>query len=289
MVTVPMKNKTLIACVTFGNLIFTKLAVGGIKETTNRPYDLFCIVGKPGDTETINWLTSEGIPYKIHNENFGFPYSINDIYDYAWKENDYEYLILFGNDVIPYKFAIDSLINLADSSTYECISATQYDVKSLIAEFPETAQYFSGNDLIINDFSQEPWKKFTGYSHELQIADKQLLDIQNLCLYKKSVFDVVGYTDVGFWPAYFIDNDYAMRMDRAGINGCSLGNARFFHFWSRTIKQGSGGSTSKNFENNEKYYKMKWGGKVGQETKTPPLKIDNREGELNIIKHWKNQ
>lgn len=280
---------TIVGIVTFGNLQFTQLTIKSIKETSSHPLDFICVVGKPGDEETSRWLTSEGIPFIVHTENFGFPYSINDIYDFAWKINNYEKLIIAGNDIVAYPYAIDSLIELADSSNYECISATQYDVKSLIAEFPETAQYFSGNDLIINDFSQEPWKRFTGYSKELQIADKQLLDIQNLCLYKKSIFDRVGYTDVGFYPAYFIDNDYAMRMDRAGIEGCSLGNARFFHFWSRTIKQGSGGSTSKNFENNEKYYKMKWGGKVGQETKVPPLKIDSRDGEYNVIRHWKNQ
>lgn len=278
---------TLVGIVSFGNLDFTKLTVKSIKETSSFPLDFFIVVGKPGDLDTIRWLKDENIPFVYHTENMGFPYSINDIYDYAWKTNNYGELIIAGNDIVAYPHAIDSMIELARNSEYECISSTQYDVKSLISQFPDTTQYFEGEDLIFKDFSQEPWKNFTEYSTELSIADQQLLDVQNLCLYKKSVFDKVGYTDVNFYPAYFIDNDYAMRMVKAGVNGCSLGNARFFHFWSRTVKQGSGGSTPKFFQNNEKYYRKKWGGDVGRETITPPLKIDSRDREVIEIRYWR--
>lgn len=281
--------KNLFAFVTFGGLEFTKLAVNSIRDTVKSDYEMFSIVGKPGDTDTANWLSSQGIANKVHNQNYGFPASINDIYDYAWKENNFDNLIILGNDVVLYPYAGDSLIALANISDYEVVSGLQYDVKDLANEFPEARKFFSGEDYIFSDFSSKPWELFTGYSEVLSVEHMRLFDIQNMCLYKKSVFDKIGYTDVNFYPAYFIDNDYARRIVQAGIKCCSLSNARFFHFWSRVIKQGSGGSTNRNFENNRDYYKSKWGGFVGEETSTPSLGIFDRSKEFETISYWRNK
>lgn len=282
--------KTLLGIVTFGNLEFTKLTIGSILGSCKQhELDIFVVVGKPGDTETIKWLEDTEIKHTIHDKNYGFPKSVNDIYDYAWVDNDYDYLILAGNDIVACPFSIDSMINFAIASNYEMISALQYDVRSLITEHPETAVYFKGPNLIFTEFEAQPWRAFTDFSPILSVADMQLHDIQNLCLYKKSIFQRVGYTDVNFYPAYFIDNDYARRVSLTDARYCTLANARFFHFWSRTIKQGSGGSTDYNFQNNQSYYITKWGGSVGKETKVPPLKIDTREGELEQIEFWRNR
>lgn len=283
-------SKTLVGIVTFGNLDFTKLTIQSIKETTkNHDVDFFVVVGKPGDIETLSWLNENEIHSKVHNENRGFPSSLNDIYDWAWKEHDYDYLIIAGNDVVAYPNCVDELIDLADHSDYECISSLQYDVKDLTAEFPEVAGLFYGSSKIFEDFSQRPWEKFQGYNSPTTVEDMRLFDIQNLCLYKKSVFDKIGYTDVAFYPAYFVDNDYARRIVISGLRCCSLSSARFFHFWSRTIHQGSGGSNDRYFKNNEKYYKMKWGGPFGSETHTPDIRITDRTFEDQIINHWRSQ
>lgn len=283
-------SKTLVGIVSFGNTQFTKLTVDSIRDTAKTPVDFFIVVGKPGDYETLNWLSSEDdIAYTVHPSNMGFPYSINDIYDYAWKENDYDYVIIAGNDIVAYPYAIDSMIKLADEGLYEVISASQVDVRELVRMYPDTKKFFSGDNYLFYDFNSKPWEAFTGYSEQLDISDMQLLDIQNLCLYKKSIFEKVGYTDVAFYPAYFIDNDYANRIVRSGAKVCSLGNAKFFHFWSRTIHQGSGGSTSTAFEVNKSYYKTKWGGSVGHETATPDINITSRDGEAEIIEYYKRK
>lgn len=282
-------SKVLIGIVTFGNYQFTKLTVESIRNTSNHPVDFFIVVGKPGDSETLDWLATEPeIRFVVHTENWGFPKSVNDIYDYAWKDNDYDYLIIAGNDIVAYPDTIDTLINVADTTDYEVVSALQYDVKSLIKVFPETKKYFYGDACIFTDFTATPWNAFAAKEHQVRIADMQMHDIQNLCLYKKSVMKTVGYTDVNFYPAYYIDNDYARRIVNAGIRCCTVVSARFFHFWSRTIKQGSGGSTSKNFENNREYYVHKWGGDFAQETRQAPILIDSREHEEEIIRKWKS-
>jgi GT2 family glycosyltransferase len=186
------------------------------------------------------------------------------------------------------------------------ISALQLDVKTLKQSFPGTQKYFEGENCIFTDFNSKPWEAFKDYSPEYKIADMQLFDIQNCGLYKKSVFDKIGYTDVNFFPAYFIDNDYARRIINSGIKCCALTNARFFHFWSRTIHQGTGGSTSQYFENNRKFYSLKWHGDFGKEKWKIPfngeaylfptldnvilpgsLKISDRNDEEKIVDFWK--
>ena len=286
--------KTLIGIVTFGNAQFTKLTIESIRATTKADIQFAVIIGKPGDTETQGVLANQieqygDVSVKTHEKNMGFPFSVNDLYDFAWKDNDYDYLILAGNDIVPYEGAIDTLIRIADTTDYEVISALQYDVKSLVNEYPQTKKYFYSQNYIFTDFNAKPWEAYKPIIDPAQaeIASMQLYDIQNLCLYKKSVMSTVGYTDVNFYPAYYIDNDYARRIVNAGIRCCSVVNARFFHFWSRTIKQGSGGSTGTNFDNNRSYYMSKWGGDFAQETIDAPILIDSREGEEEIIEKWR--
>lgn len=295
--------KTLIGIVTFGGLNFTKLAIKAVRENTIKPVDIFIVVGKPDDKETINYCWENDIPHKIHSANMGFPYSVNDIYDYGWVHNDYDNIIIMGNDVLPYPNSIDSMIELAETSEYELICASEFDVRNLCDVYEEAKKYFSGEDYIFSKFDEEPWKLFTDYNRPLEISDPSIANVQNLCLYKRSVFEKIGYTDVNFYPAYYIDNDYARRAVNAQLKSCTLTNAIYFHFWSRTIKQGTGGSNSKFFAANQKFYKKKWHGDFGQEQWTIPfngsnhrlttglylpgsLKIDSREDEERIINYW---
>jgi GT2 family glycosyltransferase len=298
-------SKTLIGFVTFGGLIFTKELVRGIKETATKNVDMAAIVGKPGDCETADFLESEGIQHLVHQDNMGFPWSVNDLYDYAWVKNNYDYLIIAGNDTIPYPYAIDGMIEVADKTDNEWISASQYDVRSLCSEFPEVRNQFAEESYNINDFSQEPWKKFTKFSKKNNVEGQVIKDVQNFCLYKKSVFEKIGYTDVNFFPAYFIDNDYARRGVNAELRTCNLDGAVYFHFWSRVLKQVGGGSNSVYFARNSSFYNLKWGGPFGYELHKvpfggvpfplcgsvllqPSLKIDSRVDEPQIINYWKS-
>lgn len=288
--------KTLIGIVTFGNHQFSKLTIESIRATTKHDIQFAVIIGKPADTETQGVLAQQIEQYgdvwvKTHEKNMGFPYSVNDLYDFAWKENDYDNLIIAGNDIVPYEGAVDTLIDVAQTTDYEVISALQYEVKSLVDEYPETRKYFYSKNFIFTDFSSRPWEAYKPQDDFIapSIADMQLYDIQNLCLYKKSIMSTIGYTDVNFYPAYYIDNDYARRIVNAGIKCCSVVNARFFHFWSRTIKQGTGGSTGQNFDNNRSYYISKWKGDFGEEKIQAPVLISTREGEEDIIEMWRRK
>ena len=196
-----MNKKTIVGIVTYGNLPFTKLTAESIIETTKNKFDFIFVVGKPGDWETRNWCANNNYPHIVHDKNYGFPYSINDIYDHSFGFHNADNLIIAGNDIVAYPYAVDSLINLANETDYEAISTTEFNVKDLIKKYPETRQYFIGDTYKIKDFGSKCWNKFTDYSEKINIiSDGGLIDLHNLALYKKSVFNKVGYIDVNFFP-----------------------------------------------------------------------------------------
>ncbi len=305
--------KTLIGIVTFGNHNFTRLCIDGIRETTKSPVDIFVIVGKPGDTDTMNMLDGQRVQYIAHSKNIGFPASINDLYYRAWTSlasflpvegYDYDNLIIAGNDIVPYPDGIDSLIRCAADTDWEWICSSQFDSRSLVERYPEARKYFDGPNLNFTNFSARPWDMHNDPQSGIQ--PDCIKDVRNLCLFKRSVAEKIGYADANFWPGgYFEDNDYCTRALRAGIKACGLKESSYFHFWSRTIHQAGGGSTTpKYFSRNGQFYSHKWGGGFGAEKFTLPfdgkpymvngatlpttLKISDRKDEAAIIEYWKN-
>jgi GT2 family glycosyltransferase len=296
--------KTLIGIGTFGLTGFTREAVKSLYETVENDFDVCIIVGKPKDEETRVFSESNGYVTITHSINMGFPVAVNDIYEYGWTHG-YDAVIIMGNDVIAYPYAVDSLIDTAKEGKYEWIASTQLDVKTLLQKFPELQRNFKSPDYRFDSWGSDPWRYFKGYSSDRQIAEIGLSDVQNLCLYTKGAFDKIGYTDVNFYPAYYIDNDYARRGVNAEVQACTLINSIYFHFWSRTIKQGDGGSTPKQFSRNREFYIKKWGGDFGQEKHRipfggnpyrlpngvilePTLNIQSRKDEEAIVNYWRS-
>lgn len=292
--------KTFVGIVTFGNLPFTKLTYKSILDTSN--LDVCIIVGKPGDSQTAEWASRNNIPHIVHDYNKGFPASINDLYDWGFKHHGYDAYIAIGNDVIAYPFSLDNLVSAAETTDFDWICAKEVSVKSLCSSNPEIRKYFTGDTYLFTEFDQKPWEVFTGYSKNLEIYGGGLSDVHNLALYKRSVFDALGYIDVNFYPAYYEDNDYARRAILLGTKSATI-NSFYFHFWSRTIHQGSGGSTNKFFDLNKEFYINKWGGDFLKETYSTPfnnkrfllsdniyldptISIHSRDNEKDIINYW---
>lgn len=296
--------KTLIGIVSYGNLDFLKLALRGIRETVTKQADVAVVVAKPGDQPMIDYLQGlDGIHVIINAYNKGFCGSLNDIYDHAFVNGDYDAVIIMGNDVIPYPKAIDRMIECAETTAHESVSASQYDVKSLCADYPAARQFFQGSNYNLTDFSVRPWEMHRA-PEENHIRTAAKADVQNLTLFKRSVFEKLGYFDVNYYSGgYFSDNDYCRCSDIAGVDGCTLTGVAFFHFWSRTIHQGNKPNHDRFFRQNEAYYETKWGGLVGRERyaipfdggavplpegliATPTLKISSRANEAAAIAFW---
>lgn len=84
-----------------------------------------------------------------------------------------------------------------------------------------------------------------------------------------AVFDVVGKFDANFYPAYFEDNDYVVRMKLHKLPIYQLDPPGYYHKGSATINSFDEERMRQhhdNFRKNEQYYINKWGGPPGKET-----------------------
>ena len=305
--------KTLIGIVTFGNLPFTQLTLNELRRTTQSPVDYRVIVGQPGDSATAAWLRREGFPLRCHFTNRGFPASLNDLWDEA-NGGGYDNLILCGNDVIPYPGAVDAMIAEAARGVWEWICASQFDAKSLVARYPAARQFFTGEELRFTDFTARPWELHQSQIPPPRTEPGALKDVQNLCLFRRSVWEKLGYFDANFWPnGYFSDNDYARRAHLIGVRACGLAHAAYFHFWSRTIHQGEARPNGSYFARNSAYYDAKWGGQpegeqwavpfagqsyelpgsrngpTGQLLLPPTVRQPTRADEALLVRYWQSQ
>lgn len=300
--------KTLVGITAYGGLPFLKLTLDANKATITKPNThVAVVVAKPNDVDMLAYLRERGDVIIIENSwNKGFSGSMNDLYDFAFVNGDFDALIIQGNDVIPYPKAIDALIECAETTDQEWVCSMQYDSKTLVREYPEVKKWFAGPNLVFSDFSARPFDVLLNRVAEIkpEIGENSKCDVRNLCLFKRSVFDSIGYADANFWPnAYFEDCDYCRRGDLAILKGCAVKHSVYFHWWSRTIHQGAKRDNDRFFRQNESYYETKWGGLVGREKyavpfnggevpladgliATPALKISSRANESAAIAFW---
>lgn len=91
-------------------------------------------------------------------------------------------------------------------------------------------------------------------------------------LARRALFERVGWFDERFFPAYFEDNDFAYRMNLAGIQR-QLVDASYHHFTSSTMAAYSADEMNEHharFEANRRLYTQKWGGPPDCETFREP-------------------
>jgi len=285
---------------TYGNIKFTRLTIEHIIRTAGSlDYDLAIVIGKEDDRETLEYCNRNGIQAILHTYNKGLPASINDLYDYTFKLKKRDALIVVGNDVLPYWNSLERLVEVASTTEYGWVSGDCILAETLMEEVPACKSYFGGGERGVNFLANDLYEWLDDYKPDSNsaIVDtthyKIIGDTHNMCLFTKDIFESVGYIDVNFFPAYFEDNDYARRAILLGNKICNVKNAKYFHFWSRTVHQGNmKGTNDKFFPLNKEYYFDKWGGEPGDElydtpfNDTIPLKISDRVNEKNIIKEW---
>jgi len=295
---------------TYGNLKYTKLAYNSLVEHTDTEFDIYIVIGKPGDQETLDWVIAKDIPYILHGINKGFPYSVNDIYDFFWSGDDTSPILIIGNDVVVYPNAVDKLYEKYLETGADWISSSELFIpESFTEEYPELRDNFKvdlelklglGYSFITDLYEEE----VSGNCIDLKTLDI-IGDSHNLTLFSRKLFDTIGYIDTNFFPAYFEDNDYGRRAILSDdIQMLKLEDSHYFHFWSRTIyEEGTKKMNDNFFPHNKEYYKYKWGGFPGSETLEIPfdskiatlglwelpytLGIFTRECEEDILEYWR--
>lgn len=91
---------------------------------------------------------------------------------------------------------------------------------------------------------------------------------------RRWAWDKVGPYDELFYPAYFEDNDYAIRLRLAGVPTMAVPDCGMNHVGSATLQSFSEAEKNAhhaNFDRLRMYYVQKWGGQPGHERYNSPF------------------
>lgn len=239
-----MKYELSIILPVLNCLKYTMRMIPTIK--TKYPYALILIDNASNDgTKDIfkSYGKKENVKVFINKRNIGCAASWNLGIKTAIEDFDSRYFFIPNNDTLLHPLVIDNLIDLIKDSTIGLATATDVSGKIPIAE---------------EVFNLLP-------SVKSQITDCP--DFSCFML-KKETIEKVGYFDEKFYPAYFEDNDYHYRLRLVGLRGVKTDKALFYHYGSRTIKEGQEIKTISNlgYTINCDYYSQKWGGQPGNES-----------------------
>jgi len=250
--------------VTLNNLNYLSNAIGSIKTS----YDYKIRVIDQDSTDGVQeWCRNNQIdcyrfsPKRSLSEawNFGFREAI--------KDEECKYIFFPNNDVIFHKSTIDNLIYGINKLGYSMVTGSNVEPEMSLSDM------LAKDDFGSLEFDE---REITNWREEGPDFSCPLI--------KRQTLEQVGYFDENYYPAYYEDNDYHLRIIKSGLHAKRLTTAPYFHFGSMTIKNNGHLGISSN--SCQRLFIEKWGN-------TPSECMDNKGYEKpfndnnNSLKFWK--
>ena len=216
--------KSSIIIPVFNRLDYTKLCIEYLEKNTELKEAEIIIVdnGSSDGTESFFRDRKEFI-YLRNNENLGFACAVNK----GVRESKGRYYVILNNDVIVSNGWLERLIGAADKDKRlgligpmtNWISGVQMDKNAEYSDIEGMERY-----------AESLWKKF-----EREYVKH--LRIRGFCfLIKKEIIDTIGGFDERFRFGNYEDDDFCLRVDKAGFF-CAVAKGVFVHhFGSVTFK-----------------------------------------------------
>ncbi|MGG3738364.1 glycosyltransferase [Aeribacillus pallidus] len=237
--------KTSIIILTHNQLDYTKQCIESITKYTKEGSYEIIIVDNHSTDGTVEWLKQQNnIKVIFNNENLGFPKGCNQGIEMATGEN----ILLLNNDTIVTKNWLDNLLTCLYSS----------DDIGAVGPVTNSAAYYS--TIPVNYTSIDEMHQFAA-SYNVPNPDKweERLKLIGFCmLIKKEAFDKVGLLDERFTPGNFEDDDYSVRLRKAGYRLLLCKDTFIHHYGSISWKKDVN-TYSRVLTENEKKFKEKWG------------------------------
>jgi O-antigen biosynthesis protein len=236
--------KTSIIILTYNKFEYTKQCIESIRKYTQGTNYELIVVDNASTDETTDWLKQQmDIKTIFNDENVGFPRGCNQGIEIASGEN----ILLLNNDVIVTKNWLENLLVSLYSS--ETIGA--------VGPVTNSAAYYSTIPVSYKDM--EDMHQFAEeHNKSNPIKWEERLKLIGFCmLIKRIVVDKIGLLDERFTPGNFEDDDYSIRIRKAGYK-LLLCNDTFIHHYGSTSWQDNE-SYNRLLTDNEVKFKEKWG------------------------------
>ncbi len=249
-----------IVILTYNQIDYTRLCLESLRSCTTWPHEL--IVVDNGSTDgTVEYLRSlPDVKLILNDENLGFARGCNQ--GMALAEG--EFILLLNNDTVLTPGWLDNLVECARSSPD-------------IGMVGPRSNYVSGEQWLDTSYTgleemQEFAREFNRGGSDLWFEITRLVGF--CLLIKREVVDKVGYLDEGFGLGSYEDDDYSVRVRRAGYRLMVAGNTFVHHFGNQTFT-GNNINIYEIMDENRSKFMKKWGVQP-QEPPAQPIKAEER-------------
>ena len=238
-------GSTSIIILTYNKLEYTKSCIESIRKYTDRDSYELIVVDNHSTDGTVEWLQQQADIHAIYNsENLGFPKGCNQGMTIAVGDN----ILLLNNDVI----VTYNWLNKLRNCLYSC-----EDIGAVGAVTNNCSNY---QMIPVSYPSLEEMHKFA-YEYNLSQREQweERLKLVGFCLLiKREVVDKIGCLDEMFTPGNFEDDDYSVRIRRAGYRLMLCRDTFIHHFGGASFRADQKEYASLLVENCKKF-ESKWG------------------------------
>ncbi len=236
---------TSIVILTFNQLDYTKLCIESIRQyTAEGSYELI-VVDNHSTDGTVDWLSEQTDIRTIFNsQNLGFPKGCNQGMAIATGDT----ILLLNNDIIATHNWLTNLMSCLYSSSD--IGAVGPVTNNCSNYQVVPASYQSANEL--HNFACR-------HNTSLPELWEERLKLVGFCLLiKREVINQIGFLDEVFTPGNFEDDDYSVRIRRAGYRLMLCRDTYIHHFGSTSFREKQEEYVQL-LEQNCRKFEAKWG------------------------------
>lgn len=246
-----MYPKASIIIVTYNNLRYTRLTVESILAKTRYPSYEIILVDNGSRTDLTDYLASvaaehEHIRVILNGSNLGFA-AANNIGIRDALEHGAERIVLLNNDVIVTPGWLSTLLSHLGDQSHGLVG-------------PVTS--FAGNEARIEvDYSDV--SGIDAFARRYTRARQGVVfDIPMLAMFcvaaRRDVIEAVGLLDEQFGMGMFEDDDYSLRVRKAGFRVICAEDVFVHHFGRVSFSQLEQERYQRLFEENKRIFEEKW-------------------------------
>lgn len=235
---------TSIIIPTYNQLPYLKECIESIVQYTDTPYELI-IIDNASDDGTAEFLkSSQGLRYRINEENLGFAGAVNQGLMMAKGTT----LMILNNDSVVTTNWLSNLLNCLQSDS-------QFGIVGPVTN------YISGDQLIHVSYQDIAEMQQFSKSYNQSNADSWTVTVRltGFCmLMRREDFNRLGFFDEGFEIGNCEDDDYGLRARLLGMQ-LVIAKDTFIHHYGSVSMKSLNGKFEQVYANNLTFYSSKWG------------------------------